>query len=115
MREDSRNYRPINLTSSRNTRVLGNHHWHEVQQRKMPGATTGGEVVLDVYELRDQLLESSSAKRNLEVLVDKSLNINQQCTLAAKRSKCILGWIKHSTSSWPKEVILLLYIGLMRS
>ena len=34
MREDSRNYRPINLTSSRNTRVLGNHQWHEVQQRK---------------------------------------------------------------------------------
>ena len=48
MREDSRNYRPINLTSSRNTRVLGNHQLHEVQQRKMPGATTGGEVVLDM-------------------------------------------------------------------
>lgn len=48
MREDSRNYRPINLTSSRNTRVLGNHQWHEVQQMKMPGATTGGEVVLDM-------------------------------------------------------------------
>lgn len=81
----------------------------------MPGATAGGEVVPDVYGLRDKLLESSFAKRNLEVQIDKSLNMNQQYALASKRSNCILGWIKHSTYSWTKEVIVLLYMDLMRS
>ncbi|KAK4822651.1 hypothetical protein QYF61_018603, partial [Mycteria americana] len=37
------------------------------------------------------------------------LNRSQQCALAAKRAKHILGCIKHSITSWSREVTILLY------
>lgn len=40
--------------------------------------------------------------------------MRQQGALAAKKAKCFLGCIKHSIASWPKEVILSLYLGLVQ-
>jgi len=40
--------------------------------------------------------------------------VSQQCALAAKRAICILGCIKLSITSRAKEVIILLYLALMR-
>ncbi|KAK4826943.1 hypothetical protein QYF61_012792 [Mycteria americana] len=55
------------------------------------------------YKLGEEWLKSSPAERCLGVLVDRRLKRSQQCALAAKRANHILGCIKHSITSWPKE------------
>lgn len=48
------------------------------------------------YSLGDDLLERSSAEKNL---VNNKLAVHQQCTLVAKKANDILGWIKKSMAS----------------
>jgi len=66
------------------------------------------------YSLGVDLLESSSAERDLGVLVDDRLTMRQQCALAAKKAKGILGCIKKSVASRSREVLLPLYTALVR-
>ncbi|KFP24620.1 hypothetical protein N325_01144, partial [Colius striatus] len=66
------------------------------------------------YRLGVKLLKSSSAGRDLKVLIDNKLNMSQQCALVAKKVNGILGCIKKSVASWSREVLLPLYSALVR-
>ncbi|KGL80334.1 hypothetical protein N309_05039, partial [Tinamus guttatus] len=66
------------------------------------------------YRLGTDLLESSSAEKDLGVMVDDKLTMRQQCALVAKKANGILGCVKKSLSSRSREVILPLYSALVR-
>jgi len=67
------------------------------------------------YRVGADLLESSSAERELGVLVDDKLTVSQQCALVAKIINGILGCINRSVASRSREVLLPLYSALVRS
>ncbi|GAB0183493.1 mitochondrial enolase superfamily member 1 [Grus japonensis] len=66
------------------------------------------------YRLGVDLLGSSSAEKDLGVLVDKKLSMSQQCGHVAKKASGILGGMKKSVASRWREVILPLYSALVR-
>ncbi|GAB0205897.1 mitochondrial enolase superfamily member 1 [Grus japonensis] len=67
------------------------------------------------YRLGADLLGSSSAEKDLGVLVDNKFSTSQQCALVAKKAnEWYLGCIKKSVASRSRQVILPLYSALVR-
>ncbi|CAM5103935.1 unnamed protein product [Natator depressus] len=66
------------------------------------------------YRLGTEWLGSSSAEKDLGVTVDEKLGMSQQCALVAKKANGILGCISRGIESRSRDVIVPLYLTLVR-
>lgn len=66
------------------------------------------------YLLDGKWIESNPEEKDMEVLMDKELDMSHQCVLPAQKANCILGCIKRSIASKLREVIIPLYSILVR-
>ena len=66
------------------------------------------------FRLGADLLERSTAKKDLGILVDYRLAMSQQCALVAKKANGILWSIKKSMASSVRELIFPQYSAQVR-
>lgn len=78
---------------------------HKVQQTYVQGPAHGlGQSQITVYRLKDELIGSSLAGENLEILVDEKFDMSQK--VWSQPRKPILSFTKRSVVCRLREVIL---------
>jgi len=93
---------------------LGAEEPDEIQQGQTQCPAPGEEQPHAPVQAGADLLESSSAERDLGVLGDDRSTMSQQCALGAKKANGIPGCITRSVGSRAREVLPPLYTALMR-
>ncbi|KAJ7407692.1 hypothetical protein WISP_125184 [Willisornis vidua] len=74
---------------------------HTQSHRRAQGGWEGHQ-----YRLEADLMKSSSVEKDLDVLVDNKLPMNQQCALVARKARGTLGCIRKCIANRSREVIL---------
>lgn len=93
---------------SRSTKLeeWGNENFRKFNKSKCKVWQLGQGNPRHKYGMGEELIESIPAEKELDVLVDEKLNMNQECVLIDQTANSIPSWIKSSVASRPREMIL---------
>lgn len=57
-----------------------------------------------MYRMKEELIESSPAVKDMGVLVNKKLDMSQKCALTSAKTNCILSCTKREVNSRTREI-----------
>ena len=66
------------------------------------------------YQMNNDAIEKSDCERDLGVMISRNLKPSKQCVFARNKANKVLGFIQRSVSYKTSEVILKLYLALVR-